>query len=446
MAGAPIVSLPYISKIGADQKNFYFFTSTEVTQDSQGRVNGGKTTLNYSPSPNNYVPAAITNDGGKTWEYLKDSNGKFILGDDARKSLQQGALKTDTNRFIKDTAQKSGIPEAQAKTLQLNQNTAASNAPEPGGDSQGGSAFTEQQLRQDLSKEAKQTRNQFPGAGGSNPLVYPVTLRSDKQDVIKFKMLQYKPRPINIGNTLNPIGERRTGETNIIGTVVLPIPAGISDSNAVTWQEDTLNPLQSAAVDVVKTFITQGGGAAAEKVGTGIGAAAAPQNTGDLKTAFASLMTEAVTGTSNILSRTTGAITNPNMELLFSAPTLRPFNFTFKLSARSDREAQVIRSIIRFFKQGMAPIRTESQLFLKAPHTFQLEYLHRNKPHNYLNKFKECALTSFSVDYAPEGQYATFTDGAMVSYQITMQFSELEPVFNDDYTNDGTGLSPNIGF
>jgi hypothetical protein len=34
----------------------------------------------------------------------------------------------------------------------------------------------------------------------------------------------------------------------------------------------------------------------------------------------------------------------------------------------------------------------------------------------------------------------------MVSYQITMQFSELEPVFNDDYTNDGKDPSPDIGF
>ena len=83
-----------------------------------------------------------------------------------------------------------------------------------------------------------------------------------------------------------------------------------------------------------------------------------------------------------------------------------------------------------------SPIRTQSQLFLKAPHTFQLEYLHKNESHSYLNKFKECALQSFSVNYTPEGQYATFTDGAMVSYQITMQFQELEPIFNDDYSID----------
>ena len=30
--------------------------------------------------------------------------------------------------------------------------------------------------------------------------------------------------------------------------------------------------------------------------------------------------------------------------------------------------------IIRFFKQGMAPIRSKSRLFLKSPHTFRLAY------------------------------------------------------------------------
>jgi hypothetical protein len=344
------------------------------------------------------------------------------------------------------TAQKAGAQNAQQLIFPNSATPGAGqgqNIPPQGGEG-ATPAFTKEQIEEDIKKEKSQTRNQFRGAGGTNPLVYPITLRSDKQDIIKFKMLQYKPRPLNIGSTLNPIGERRTGETNIIGTVILPIPAGISDRNSVTWGEDPLNPLQAAAVDAVNSFITQGGAAAAERMERGIGAA--QQNSSDLKLAFATQFTQAITGTSNILSRTTGAITNPNLELLFSAPTLRPFSFVFKLSARSKKEAETIRSIIRFFKQGMSPIRTESQLFLKAPHTFQLQYLHRNEPHSYLNKFKECALQSFSVDYTPEGQYATFTDGAMVSYQITMEFTELEPIFNDDYKNAENAPDTEIGF
>jgi hypothetical protein len=109
-----------------------------------------------------------------------------------------------------------------------------------------------------------------------------------------------------------------------------------------------------------------------------------------------------------ILSRTEGAVINPNMELLFNGPSLRPFTFSFKLASRSETESEMIRKIIRFFKQGSAAQKSESNLFLRAPHTFQIQYLHKNEDHKFLNKFKECALQSFGVSYTPEGQYATF--------------------------------------
>ena len=40
---------------------------------------------------------------------------------------------------------------------------------------------------------------------------------------------------------------------------------------------------------------------------------------------------------------------------------------------------------------------------------------------------------SSSVNYTPDGSYTTYSDGSMVSYQLTLNFQELEPVFNTDY-------------
>ena len=153
---------------------------------------------------------------------------------------------------------------------------------------------------------------------------------------------------------------------------------------------------------------------------------------------------------------------NPNMELLFDSPQLRNFTFSFLLSPRSKKEAKTIVKIIRFFKQGMAPIRSKSRLFLRSPHTFRLAYKHRaafgrtNNPnnndtvtdHKFLNKFKECAMNGFGVDYTPNGQYSTYEDGSMTAYQVTMNFQEIAPIYNDDYGSD-TELStntPEIGF
>ncbi len=53
--------------------------------------------------------------------------------------------------------------------------------------------------------------------------------------------------------------------------------------------------------------------------------------------------------------------------------------------------------------------------------------------HQYLNWFKECAMMSSSVNYTPDGSYATYSDGSMVSYQLTLNFQEIDPVFDLDY-------------
>ena len=134
-----------------------------------------------------------------------------------------------------------------------------------------------------------------------------------------------------------------------------------------------------------------------------------------------------------LLTRTTGKVMNPNMELLFKDPSLRPFTFTWKLAARSAEEARVIIRIINFFKSRMAPQTTGAGLFLKSPMTWRLNYMHKGNPHKYLNKFKECAMTSLTTQYTPDGNYATFETGHMTAYTITMGLTELEPVFSKDY-------------
>jgi hypothetical protein len=94
----------------------------------------------------------------------------------------------------------------------------------------------------------------------------------------------------------------------------------------------------------------------------------------------------------------------------------------------------------------MAPIRSKANLFLKAPHTFNLQYKHKGQNHQYLNRFKECALTACEVDYTPEQSYSTYEDGVMTAYSLSLSFTELEPLYNDDYENtDETSASSLTG-
>ena len=283
------------------------------------------------------------------------------------------------------------------------------------------------------------TRIKFP-----DNLRYPEDI-SPQQDIMQFNMLKYVPKGFDkkaFGFAVDR--EKR----NTIGTVCLPIPSGIEDSMAVTWGKSEMNAVQVAMYQAALEGITAKNPVEGVVSSLQNSAQKVLENQGEAKAGLAAYVAGRATGNQDMLARTTGAVMNPNMELLFGGPTLRPLKFSFTLSARYNKEAMMIMRIIRFFKQGMSPIRSKSMMFLKSPHTFQLKYKLRGKggqDHPYLNRFKECALQGFGVQYTPTGNYSTFDDGVMSQYQMSMTFTELEPVFNDDYGNDGT-LPAEIGF
>ena len=284
-------------------------------------------------------------------------------------------------------------------------------------------------------KADPKTRNSFPTG-----LRYPTDM-ADAQDVIKFDMLKYEPKKVSGFG----FSERNSDRASI-GSVILPIPGGISDANACDWGGDSMNPLQIAGAGIALSMLDND-----SVIGDGLSGALGDlknqvvSNTGAVKGAIGGATAASAIGSdiNSLLGRTQGVILNPNLELLFQRPSLRPFSFEFKMSPRSSAEAAMIVQIIRFFKQGMAPIRDESRLFLKTPHTFRIKYVQQGEDSKFLNRFKECALLSCNIQYTPEGNYAPYEDGAMSSYSMSLQFKELEPVYNDEYSDfDDT----NIGF
>ena len=272
------------------------------------------------------------------------------------------------------------------------------------------------------------------GSATRSVTVYPVTLRrsGNAQDWIEIDMLEWKAKQKQgmTWGARDPMGERKA-----LKTIILPIPGGISDSNSVSWGDDKMGPMETAMANIALSGIEGGGGALAKEV-EGLGKQIKEGKT-EVKDAISKGIAGMASGTgAQLLTRTTGQIMNPNMELLFKNPSLRPFSFTWKLAARNRSEADAIIKIINIFKKGMAPQTSESNIFLKSPHTWRLRYKHKGRTHKYLNKFKECAMTSFTTQYTPDGNYATFESGHMTAYSITMGLQELEPVFSSDYSND----------
>jgi hypothetical protein len=291
-------------------------------------------------------------------------------------------------------------------------------------------------------------------------LRYPENL-SLVQDVIKFSILEYSPSLAKKNQTQ---GEGQFGSTKSrvvtlegdipvivgserIGMITLPIPAGISDSNTAGWQSGDLSMLQKATADFAKGLFEGGFGGATQSAERTTGNLQGATASGDLQTAVKSIFLDNLTQ-ANVTSRAFGAVLNNNTELLFSGPGLRSFSFIFFFYPRRKEEAIIVKQIIRAFKQAMSVKRSATSLLLKAPHTFAIQYLTSKDgkavAHPYLNRFKECALTSCNVDYTPDGTYMTY-DGdekSMTAYRLSLSFQELEPLFDDEYGSD----DDNVGF
>ena len=326
-------------------------------------------------------------------------------------------------------------------------------------------------------------------------LRYPLKRIDDSSDYLCIKILDYKKIGLNIGGSLEEklvvdennkpildsagnnqytinrkggeeITEKNTGKLfkdlnipsaasryrgeEITGFIYLPIPQNIQDTTSVTWGEDSLDPLAAFGLSFGADALKDPGGAVRKYLSLGTNVL------GDLATndAAKSALTAAIAGqafgalggnvsTTGLVARATGAVFNPNMELLFQGVNIRSFSFNFNFVARSSREGEEIKKIIRELKKSMTPTKSSNTgategIFIGAPKVFQLEYRKGNTSHPFLNRFLPMALTNVSVNYTGSNTYATYWDGTPVHMTMQLDFQELNPLYTEDYdTADG---------
>lgn len=290
-------------------------------------------------------------------------------------------------------------------------------------------------------------------------LRYPKASIGKNDDFLQIDVVEYKPPGLSgssAGSFALGTTEQALGGSKLLGTILLPMPQSVSDSNSANWGEDRLNAALAAGLIAGKGVVAGDDplSAAAEK-GKEIFSqfqGAFTQGTGQktASTVFSKLAVQALTGqdanASALISRETGAVVNQNVELLFQGVNIRTaFQFNFDLIPRSQAEAEEIKTIIRTFKQEMTPRKgstgsTGGGFFVKSPNVFKIQYRTGSGPHPFLNKFKPCALTSMSVNYSGSGQYSTFNDATPVHMILTLSFQELSPIYAEDYQNIKEGV------
>lgn len=177
-------------------------------------------------------------------------------------------------------------------------------------------------------------------------------------------------------------------------------------------------------------------------------------------------------------------VPNPQLQMLYKGTELRQFQFQFKFTPASKREASAIEKIIETFQYYSAPqlLGSASHQYLKPPELFKINFLFvggnglQNVVSNFFknigtniltsqleanmfggsqqsnlspdNKarvfeiYNPCALSNIAIDYAPNG-WAAHEDGAPVETTLTLTFKEVDIVTKDNIRpTSGAGGGP----
>ena len=295
---------------------------------------------------------------------------------------------------------------------------------------------------------------------------YPLDI-DPQQDHLKIQKYKYQRSKINqsnnpnVGNISNPeYNKSKTGTTvkgmKYMGGVILPMPK-VEDVNGVDYGENKLGLSGLVAMGLINMGANVVGGreaTEAEKQSTeSIRKAIIEIQGSDVKSFGESGLAAGASALANmaganldvntILARTGKGVLNPSAEMLFQGPVIRDFSFKFLMVARSQKEGEEIRRIVRWFKTGAAP-KYQDRVILRNPDIFKLEYRNGDGILKTTNRFLDAmALQTISVDYAPNGYWSAYRDSQPVAISLGLNFTELRPVYQDeqlDTPSDSVGL------
>jgi hypothetical protein len=166
----------------------------------------------------------------------------------------------------------------------------------------------------------------------------------------------------------------------------------------------------------------------------------------------------------DVLGGIGGVILNPNAELMFTGFEMRSFGLKFKMVASNAQEAVVIRDIITTFKKASLPrlgqnpqdvvsnnvaaiftgegdgSNLDNRNYIGIPNLCHVQFMKGTSPHPFLTQYKPCAITNVSVNYTPDGAYATYKGGEPVSIELSLGFSETKLVYSEDIVYGGASF------
>lgn len=140
---------------------------------------------------------------------------------------------------------------------------------------------------------------------------------------------------------------------------------------------------------------------------------------------------KAITNAARKTAPLAGYAVNPIIEVLYSSPQLRTFNFDFNFIAKTPSEADQIWKIIYEFRRHSAPefAQVSAGIFMVPPSDFDITFLRKQNgtfiENTNIPRMSTCVLRDVQLDYAASGQFVTFSDGMPVQIRMRLEFLEV---------------------
>ena len=247
------------------------------------------------------------------------------------------------------------------------------------------------------------------------------------------------------------------GSKDIIGSIYMNMPAGITFTDKANWAGDSLGAMGKLVKDVVGgsgdagatvsgALVGGAGNIAGAAVG-GIGTLVAKMG---LKGGLIGMAVGAAAGGSVIQKGAEAALgvsMNPYMEMMFSGIGFRDFQFDFTMRPRNDGEMESVHNIITMFRTHTRPSWVGGKLgksFMEYPMEFSIEFLtskgskevesYQTNP--YVPKLKTCVCDSVTTNYSPQNMWTAHKNGAPIAITLGLHFQETELVMAQDVLDD----------
>jgi hypothetical protein len=127
---------------------------------------------------------------------------------------------------------------------------------------------------------------------------------------------------------------------------------------------------------------------------------------------------------------------NPRVEVLFAKTNLRQFRLEFLLAPRNQKESLSAERIIRTLRYhsvpeidsltGMIGFGGTSGVAFVPPAELDITFFNKGVENAVLPRINTCVVDAIEVDYSPQGEYATFSNGHPVAMRLGLGLREVE--------------------